>query len=105
MTTPMNLAVCDDGSPPRIWFAKISHEFKNEHHVFKSEQIPGLFIADKDSMRAFAQLVPTIMGLILANTGHKVKIFLREDFWEFQKAHSSLQPSIKDTLIAIQKVA
>jgi hypothetical protein len=105
MTNPMNLAVCDDGNPPRIWFAKISHEFKNDHHVFKSDSIPGLFIAHQDPMKAFGQIIPTLKALILANTGQNVTVSLGEDFKEFQKAHSSSQPTIKDTMVAIQKVA
>lgn len=102
---PINFALCDDGIPPKVWFAKITHEFKNGHHVFKSDSIPGLFIADKDAKKAFSQIVPAILGLVFASTGQKVQAFFGEDFKEFAKQHCEESPSIKDTMIVIQKAA
>ena len=103
--SPMNVRLVDNGNPPKVWIAHVSHEFKNGHHVFKSDSISGLFIAHQDPRKALAQLIPTITSLIFANTGENVRVFLGVDFKEFEREHCAADSSIKDTMIVIQKAA
>lgn len=103
----MNLGVLDNGDPPSVCFAKISHEFTNEHHVFTSTSLPGLFIADKDPKKALDQVIPLIKKLMYLKTKQHVRVFFGKDIKEFEKAYCSGSPvgspSLKDTIVFIQE--
>jgi hypothetical protein len=75
-TCPTRIGLCNNNYLPKMWAAKVTYEFRADHHIFRSESIPGLFIASKDKNKAFAQLVPVIKGIILASTGQNVRVFL-----------------------------
>ncbi|MBP7761187.1 MAG: hypothetical protein KA176_01285 [Alphaproteobacteria bacterium] len=101
-TKLLSIGVIDNGDPPDIFFAKISHEFVNGLHVFTSESIPGLFIAEKEPRKALEQLRPVIKRLLFLKTEKAFEVFLGKDFKEFEKIHCSETPTIKDTLVVIQ---
>lgn len=107
--TELNLGLKDDGDPPQIYFAKVNHEFVEGHHVFTSESIKGLLIAEKDAKKALSQIIPTIKKLIHLQTKQKVEVFLGTDFKEFEKNYCSENPvakptaPIKDTIVVIQR--
>ncbi len=102
----MDIGLASNGHPPVTWVARVSHEFDHGRHIFTSDDIDGLFIAEEDPRTAFDQLVPTIKILIKKNHLLDVDVVFGEEFRDFEIEHCcSDMPPMKDKFVVISRKA
>jgi hypothetical protein len=104
------ITLCDDGVPPTIWVAKISYEFRDNHHIFTSDEIEGFYVVSKDGENALNQILPSIEALIKHNYDKNCCAEFGLEFKVFAKKHiiSSVKepmPAFKDTFVVIREAA
>lgn len=46
---------------------RVQHRFIDGNHVYTSDEVHGLYVADKDPLRAFAAVVPSLLKLMALN--------------------------------------
>ena len=109
MTNSLGVILCDDGNPPKVWVARIKHEFVDGCHIFTSDDVSGLLIASRDAMKAVRQLEPTIRALIQLNHKMNCTVEVGQEFKEFEKTHNLHSPikvqkrPMKDTYAVIRE--
>lgn len=78
----------------------VGYRYIEGYHVFTSEDVYGLYVAEKDSQKAFDAVAPSLQKLIMLNEGVKCVVEHAQTYIEFQRMlkhqqdHTVPHPSI-----------
>ena len=64
----------------------VNYSFKEDTHVFSSDDLPGLYIAHKDAQRAFEDVAPSIKLLLKLNSGIDCEVRPAKSYKDFERS-------------------
>jgi hypothetical protein len=71
---------------------RVNYRFIDGHHVYTSDDVYGLYVADRDADRAYARVAPSLERLIRLNEGIVCRVEPALTFSEL--VHSARNPAL-----------
>ena len=87
-------------SPSTVAVIKVLYRFEHDHHIFTSDDLDGLLVANEDAATVYRQLVPSIKKILKIKTGREFNvetaISLDDLLAHVAEEHSTVEQEIRE---------